>query len=128
MAHQDPPKVRILLWQWLLARADGSRDTTALPQVLAAIDQASPPTGQTTFGDMQIRAVALLGLGDDSAAETLRAAASMRTPTDMFFRPMYDLLATPEPPQHLDQLLGVWREIIAVDPAAAGAWGNPGAQ
>ena len=77
---------------------------------------------------METRAVALLGLSDDSAAETLRSAVSMRTPTNVFFRPMYDLLATPEPPQRLDQLLDVWREIIAVNPAAAGAWGSPDAQ
>jgi tetratricopeptide (TPR) repeat protein len=128
MAHQQPPTPKILLWRWLLARADGSPDTTTLPQVLAALDQASPPTGRSRFADMEVRAVALLGLGDDSATETLRSAASMRTPTNIFFRPMYDLLATPEPPQRLDQLLDVWREIIAVDPAAAGAWGSPDAQ
>jgi tetratricopeptide (TPR) repeat protein len=119
---------RILLWQWLLARADGSLDTTTLQEVLVTLDKAGPPTGRTLFRDNEIRALALLGLGDDSAAETLRSAASMRNPTNMFFRPKYKLLATPEPPEGLDRLLDVWREVIAVDPAAAGAWGGPDAK
>jgi tetratricopeptide (TPR) repeat protein len=126
VSHEDPPKPKILLWQWLLARAAGAPDAKILTQILAALDQIGTPTGQARFGDMEIRAIALLGSGNATAAQTLRAAASIRTPVNMFFRPMYDLLATPEPPEHFGQLLDVWREIIALDPAAAGPWGSPG--
>jgi hypothetical protein len=53
-----------------------------------------------------------------------RLGAGARLPSDRFRRPLYELLADPPLPG-LDELLAVWREIIAAHPDAIGLWGGP---
>ncbi|WP_180356970.1 tetratricopeptide repeat protein [Streptomyces sp. TLI_146] len=121
------PKVELLLWAMDRAGPTPAAASRTARAVLDAVGKPSPArTLPSPFGDAEARALALAGLGEaNTAAQVLRSAAAVRTPGDRFTRPIYDLLAQPQPIAGLDELLQVWREIIATDPSAAGPWGGP---
>lgn len=118
---------------WVLSRAD---DSPAVHEhLLEARNRLNVSRSVTTtryqvvstpFWQAELCALVFTGLGDpDEAVAVLTAAIPSRLPDNQFCRPLYDLLARPEPPLGLDRLLNVWREIISADSAAAGPWGGP---
>ncbi|WP_458245186.1 tetratricopeptide repeat protein [Streptomyces sp. MAI_2237] len=117
------PEVQLL--RWIADRAETAPGEVlgGSPQsVLAALEQPLPPdvARPSMFRLAEIRALALAGCGEaDEAVHTLRAAMGERRPSDRFAKPLYDLLARPEPVAGLLELREVWREIITVDPSAA---------
>ncbi|GAA0611755.1 tetratricopeptide repeat protein [Streptomyces crystallinus] len=122
------PKVELLLWAVGRARPTPGRAALRTAHaVLDAVDKPPPvQTYRSQFADAEARALALTGIGEtDTAAHVLRSAVDVRNAGDWFARPLYDLLAQPQPTAGLDELLQVWREIIATDPSAAGLWGAP---
>ncbi|GAA2168019.1 hypothetical protein GCM10009727_89080 [Actinomadura napierensis] len=126
--EQAGSQPRVELLRWIAARAKGGASVHTPDSVLAAF--AEPPPAKVVppspFRMAEVRALALAGRGDgDQAVRVLRSAVDDRQPRDRFARPLYDLLAVPEPVAGLEGLLEVWREIIAADPSAAGPWGGP---
>ncbi|MFF1717405.1 tetratricopeptide repeat protein [Streptomyces sp. NPDC058268] len=113
------------LLRWIADRAEtapGERLGGSPESALAALAQPLPSdvARPSVFRLAEVRALALAGCGHaDEAVRTLRAAMGERRPSDRFARPLYDLLAHPEPVAGLVELREVWREIIAVDPSAA---------
>ncbi|MFK0174216.1 tetratricopeptide repeat protein [Streptomyces sp. NPDC090306] len=81
---------------------------------------------QDAFRDAELRALALAGaaLAGDGV-DGMRAAAATRSKIALFDRALYDQLAVVIPPEQLEQVLAVWREIIAADPTAVGGFGPP---
>ncbi|MEU8381143.1 tetratricopeptide repeat protein [Streptosporangium sp. NPDC048865] len=133
---QAGPAADAELLRWVADRAVSSSvalkcepDSHTPDTVLAALAESwSPWVGRPSlFALAEIRALAVASQGDGAeAVRILRAVIDDRLPGDRFMRPLYDLLALPEPIEGLAAVLDVWREIIAADPSAAGPWGGPG--
>ncbi|MFC6675052.1 tetratricopeptide repeat protein [Nonomuraea ferruginea] len=128
--EQADARPRSELSRWILDRAHppSGASVHTPDSVHAAFDEPLPPRTvlPSTFTMAEIRALATAGKGDGPrAVEILRSVVDQRRPSDRFVRPLYDLLARPEPIAGLEQLLDVWREIIAADPSAVGPWGGP---
>lgn len=119
LERQDAFMERVLLGV-LLRRNDSSAAREAFAM---ALNESG--TGLSEFEQAELRAIALSALDRaDEAVQILREASTARLPSDRFRRPLYELLADPPLPG-LDQLLAVWREIIAAHPDAIGLWGGP---
>jgi tetratricopeptide (TPR) repeat protein len=118
------PEYEVALWA-MDRTAQGAEERLA--SSLSAAQQPSPRNAyRAPFALAEARALALAGLGrPQEAVEIMRSAVTIRNGLDLFVRPLYDLLAVPEPVAGLAELLEIWREIIASDPAAAGPWGGP---
>ncbi|MFC6087291.1 tetratricopeptide repeat protein [Sphaerisporangium aureirubrum] len=124
----DLPDAELL--RWVLDRST-PKDTPSphTPRtVLAALD-APPPSGGPRlppFVMAEVYAIASAAQGDAAQAVLmLRSFTRSRRPHERFVRPLYDMLAHPEPIDGLKELIQVWQEIIADDPQAAGPWGAP---
>ncbi|MFF5084142.1 tetratricopeptide repeat protein [Actinoplanes sp. NPDC000266] len=115
----------VVLLRWAVDRCLQPAHRRTTPQdVLNAIEPAG--NLMSSFAIAEIRALALLGRGDVAeAVSAFKGGLAGRRPRNFFERPLYDLAASPEPLAGLDQLLDIWRDIIAEDPLAAGPWGGP---
>jgi Flp pilus assembly protein TadD len=75
----------------------------------------------SAFAHIEMRAVASAALGRPETVAMLTSARALRTCTDIFRKPVYDLLGQAT----ASGLLDVWRDIVADDPTAAGPFTLP---
>jgi Flp pilus assembly protein TadD/chemotaxis regulatin CheY-phosphate phosphatase CheZ len=102
-------------------------DDPSAAQDLARAALLAPAPAISPFRHAELGAIclALLDRPQDAVAR-LRKGASRRERSDLFQRPLYELLAMPAPAvPGLADLLAVWQSIVTEDPAAAEPWGGP---
>ncbi len=108
----------------LLAVLNRVDDPTAA-RTLAEQALLAPAPAISPFRHAELTAICLALLDRPAeAAARLREGMTRRERSDLFQRPLYELLAEPPAPG-LDDLLELWRQIVADDPEAAEPWGGP---
>lgn len=127
VADGSEPMIKFLLWVTDRIEPPEHEPAHTSEAVLTALENpVRSDVRRFAFATAEIRALATAASGaPDRAEEILRIAAPNRAADDLYARPLYDLLAKPEPLGGLDQLHHVWRQIIATDPTAIGPWGGP---